>query len=216
MQCNEDGSTIITIPSRQQSSRITLDALSSSTWTSLSITGDLAELEKLLEKTQAKNYHFHMSSIDSLTWLSGRDVDSVTFDKTHIRNHGDWTTFTIRSLRYLLNNKLDTIDFLSNATSLETIELARMPKVLLLPNFSRLHSLRRVIIAKMKRLTDLSPIIHAPSLLELFVVESPHLEVHHFECIRNHPTIIRGNIFIGGQKKCQQAAEIVGMKRISR
>ncbi|NNC39963.1 MAG: hypothetical protein HKN95_04645, partial [Acidimicrobiia bacterium] len=84
---------------------------------------------------------------------------------------------------------LDDLGPVGEVVTLQHLFLQSLPRVGLLPDFSRLTRLRRVVLDNMKGVTDLAPLAAAPALEQLLVVNMRHLTSQQLECLADHPTL---------------------------
>ena len=111
---------------------------------------------------------------------------------------------------------LEDISPVGELTKLQYLFLQDLPRVDRLPDMSRMTSLRRIDIEGMKSLTDLSPLLTAPSLEELFLVKSAHLSPEHLECLVGHPTLKAAALGLGSKRKNDAAEKLLPLPRPGR
>ena len=97
--------------------------------------------------------------------------------------------------------------------SLQYLFLQDLAQVDRLPDMTRLTSLRRVDIEGLKRLTDLSPLRHAPALEELSLFKASHLSIEDLECLVGHPTLKALSLALGSKRKMDAAKLLLPLPR---
>ena len=108
---------------------------------------------------------------------------------------------------------LEDISPVGELTSLQYLFLQDLPRIDRLPDLSRMIRLRRIDIEGLKSLTDLSPLLTAPSLEELFLVNSAHLSPEHLECLVGHPTLKAAGLGLGSKRKNDAAEKLLPLPR---
>jgi hypothetical protein len=108
---------------------------------------------------------------------------------------------------------LSNIQSISDVTSLQFLFLHALRRVENLPSFGELHKLRRLHIETLKGLVDISPIVEAPALKELLVLDTPQLKPEQFRCLVDHPTLETAAISLGSIKRNEAASQILDLPR---
>jgi Leucine-rich repeat (LRR) protein len=108
---------------------------------------------------------------------------------------------------------LEDISPVAELASLQYLFLQDLARIDRLPDLSRMTSLRRIDINGLKRLTDLSPLLSAPALEELYLVKSAHLRPEHLECLVGHPTLRAAAIALGSKRKDAAADKLLPLPR---
>jgi Leucine-rich repeat (LRR) protein len=111
---------------------------------------------------------------------------------------------------------LEDISPIGELPSLQYLFLQDLSRIDRLPDMSRMICLRRIDIEGLKRLTDLSPLLSAPSLEELYLVKSAHLRPEHLECLVGHPTLRAAAIALGSKRKDDAAKKLLPLPRPGR
>jgi len=148
----------------------------------IQVVGELTELREL-----------------ALCSLSTKDL-SFTKDLPHLRHlwlQGlrlkDWASVgdltQVKALTLFNMRALDSLDFLSNMTALQYLEIARCKGIQKFPDCSRLGRLRRVVLDDTNGLTSLAGLAKAPALRHLVVGGAKSLPTDCFTCFEGHPTV---------------------------
>ena len=110
---------------------------------------------------------------------------------------------------------LDDLGPVGEAVTLQHLFLQSLPRVGLLPDFSSLTRLRRVVLDNMKGVTDLAPLAAAPALVQLHVIDMRHFTVEQLECLADHPTLREATFGLGSLKRNAAAQELVGVPTVT-
>jgi hypothetical protein len=108
---------------------------------------------------------------------------------------------------------LQDISPVGEVSSLQYLFLQDLPRVDRLPDMSRMSCLRRIDIESLKSLTDLSPLLTAPSLEELFLVNAGHLRPEQLECLVDHPTLRAVAVGLGSKRKNDAVEKMLPLPR---
>ena len=108
---------------------------------------------------------------------------------------------------------LQDISPVGEVSSLQYLFLQNLPRVDRLPDMSRMSCLRRIDIESLKSLTDLSPLLTAPSLEELFLVNAGHLRPEQLECLVDHPTLRAVAVGLGSKRKNDAVEKMLPLPR---
>jgi hypothetical protein len=121
----------------------------------------------------------------------------------------------IRYLELWKINGLTDLSWLSDMTALEEFKLDSLRRVAALPDLSRLHSLRRVVLFNMKGLRSLKPLCTAPALESLIVNNSRHMLPRDFRPLRGHPSLRRLLVHLGSRSKNEEVKRILPLPEAS-
>lgn len=119
-------------------------------------------------------------------------------------------------LRYLevwMVRGFSDLSRVSGCTSLEMLFLQALKKVQLLPDLRSLHRLERVHLETMKGLTDLTPLLTAPALREVMVMDMGQLQPEQVAVLAQHRTLQRAGIGLGSARKNEMANKLLGLPR---
>ena len=120
--------------------------------------------------------------LPGLKWL---DLRGGTRDSLlHLRR--------LKALEYLQLNQvrgLATLDELSRLSSLKFLSIYGLSRVTAVPSLRSLSNLRRLEIGQMKRLKSLKPMLEAPNLRELLLIEEVPFARPEVELVNSHPSL---------------------------
>ena len=85
--------------------------------------------------------------------------------------------------------RLKDIDSIASIHGLQYLSLHAMRTLTQLPDFSKLHHLRRIELNGLTKLSDLSRIASAPNLEHVLVYGMRHLDVQDFDSLKGHPSL---------------------------
>jgi hypothetical protein len=118
----------------------------------------------------------------------------------------------IGKLRYLELWQVLGLDDLSRIPGIRTLQylfLQALKRVSELPSFANLGTLPRVHLETMKGVKDLRPVVKAPALEELLVIDMPHLEPNAFRPFIGHRTLRRICLDLGSAGRSSTKNEVV-------
>lgn len=166
---------------------------------------ELKNLEKLwLASTTWPSYE-HLANLPKLWW-----INVVFGGTTNLKHFGEF-----KALRYLEMwqvRKMSDISPLGEVSTLECLSLGGMKHVERLPSFKNLSKLRSIHLEKMSGITDMNPLLEASGLVNLLLISSGHLDVHHLSCLKKHPSLQRVRIGLGSDKKNNTLKELLNFK----
>jgi len=81
-----------------------------------------------------------------------------------------------------------------------------------LPSIAKLQRLRRLDLWNLKRLRDLSPILEAKSLEELYVYKAHHLRAIDFKILQGHPSLQRLSVGTGSLRRDAEVVRLLGLQ----
>ena len=106
---------------------------------------------------------------------------------------------------------LDDLEPIARVTTLQYLFLQAMKQVTALPDLSGLEELRDVHIEMMKGLVDLAPLMTAPALEKVSLVDMGHLQPADVEVLAGHPTLRFLTAGLGSVRKNRMAKELVAL-----
>ena len=86
-----------------------------------------------------------------------------------------------------------------------------MTHVTELPDLGKMTNLRRIHLETMKGLTDLTPLLTAPALEELILIEMGHLLPEQIAPLAAHGNLRRAYIAMGSLKKDRAAMAVLSL-----
>lgn len=101
----------------------------------------------------------------------------------------------------------------TTCTSLEMLFLQALKNVTQLPDLSPMTRLQRVHLETMKGLTDLSPLLTAPALEEVAVLDAGHMQPVDAAVLTRHPGLKRASVFMGSDRKNKAIQELLPLPR---
>lgn len=189
-----------------------LDTVSKQEWDFLTVYGEISNPEEVFERITFKSIMLVDTNVSTLSCLYKKNLNKFRIHNTKIKDHADWSKFSVNSLDYFGSRTIHSLSFLEQAFSLKKLELSQLPKVTAIPNLSKLNSLTSITIAKMKGIKDLAPLLAANKLEELFVVEASHLTPADFYCLKGRHNLLRGGIWIGSKSKSNDVLDMLEIK----
>lgn len=153
---------------------------------------DLAVLQPLPRLARLMLAENEISTIDSL-----RGLDSLQI------------------LQLYFMSKIEDVDVVADLRSLKLIILDGLPRLERLPDCSNLTALRTVQLESVRPVRDLSPIARAPSLEELLVLRTFHLDERDFAPFVGHPTLARCRLGLGSEQTIAAAEELLGIRELA-
>jgi hypothetical protein len=120
----------------------------------------------------------------------------------------------IGHLKYLelwMIKGLCDLNAIAEVAPLQYLFLQALPNVRAMPAMKKLANLRRIHIETMKGLYDLSPLLDAPALEELVVIDAGHMKVEDFLCLKNHPSLKRFSAGLGSIRKNEKARALLNL-----
>jgi hypothetical protein len=121
-----------------------------------------------------------------------------------------------RDLRYLevwMVRGLSDLARVASCTSLEMLFLQALKNVTALPDFSALHHLQRIHLETMKGLNDLTPLLNAPALQDVLLVDMGHLQPEQVGVLAGHPNLKRATVGLGSTRKNEAVEELLDLPR---
>lgn len=112
-------------------------------------------------------------------------------------------------LELLLIRGLHDLTPVSGTTTLQYLSLQALRQVTALPDLSRLPDLATVHVETMKGLTDLTPLLTAPALTHVGLVDMGHLQPADVGLLATHPTLRSLTAGLGSDKKNREVKELV-------
>ncbi|SOD72916.1 hypothetical protein SAMN05892883_2231 [Jatrophihabitans sp. GAS493] len=104
---------------------------------------------------------------------------------------------------------LDDISSIAFLDHLQYLFLQSLKQVTTLPDFSRLTRLETVWMETMKGLTDLTPLLTAPSLRRVAAVDMGHLQPPAVGVLADHPSLQQLRAGLGSKRKNEAVAQLV-------
>ncbi|MFC7848649.1 hypothetical protein ACFUTU_09255 [Arthrobacter sp. NPDC057388] len=121
---------------------------------------------------------------------------------------------TIGQLDYLelwMVRGLHDLSPIAELKSLSYLFLQSLKQVTKLPDFSRLTKLQTVWLENMKGLTDLSPLLTAPALRQIAVIDMAHLHPEAVGILAKHPALQQVLPGLGSNRKNEAVRKLVGV-----
>jgi hypothetical protein len=97
----------------------------------------------------------------------------------------------------------------TDVTTLRHLFLQALKQVTALPDLSRLRGLDTVYLETMKGLTDLTPLLTAPALRRVALVDMGHLQPADVAVLARHPSLRYLNAGLGSDRKNRAVRELV-------
>lgn len=119
-------------------------------------------------------------------------------------------------LRYLelwMVRGLSDLARVASCTSLEVLFLQALKNVTALPDFSALHHLQRIDLEAMKGLNDLTPLLSAPALQDVLLVDMGHLQPEQVGVLAEHPSLKRATVGLGSARKNDAVKQLLNLPR---
>jgi hypothetical protein len=104
---------------------------------------------------------------------------------------------------------LDDLEPIASLTALQCLFLQALKQVTALPDLSCLKELRRVDIETMKGLADLAPLMTAPALEKVSLIDMGHLQPADVGLLAGHPTLRCLTAGLNSVKKNSMVKELV-------
>ena len=97
----------------------------------------------------------------------------------------------------------------ADLTSLEYLSLQSLRQVSALPSLSRTERLGRVWLEHLVGLRDLTPLLTAPALTDLALVDMRHLQPDDVGVLADHPSLRRMIVGLGSERKNDAVRRLV-------
>jgi hypothetical protein len=173
------------------------------------------DIDVISALTELEDVTLRSTTLTDLSLLTPlRQLRSLDLKLGGTRDMGLLASLT--SLTYLelwMIRGLQDISMVGELSSLQYLFLQDLARVDRLPDMSRMSSLRRLHLQNLKLVSDLTPLLRAPVLEELVIVESRHLTMEDLACLAGHPSLTHAVVALGSRKKNEAAKEMLRLPR---
>jgi hypothetical protein len=168
----------------------------------IEVVGELAALERLSLRSVT------LADLAAFTSLRALHTFELrlggTRDLGHLPQMG-----RLRYLEIWQVRGLSDLAPISRVTSLQYLFLQALKHVTALPHLSDLTRLRRVHLETMKGIRDVRPLLTAPRLEALALLDAGHMQPEDIACLRDHPTLQCASIYMSSDRKNRRVREIL-------